>query len=98
MLVLAKSDTQHLLRRLERLELRFCGRPFGDEAAAALAAAAPLTSLTTLILGGAYRLTDGALGRILRAAPALSELRLPQGNKLTGEVVEQLPTLAPNLE
>lgn len=86
------------LHRLERLELRFCGRPFGDEAAAALAAAAPLDGLKTLVLGGAYRLTDGALGRVLRAAPHLTELRLPQGNKLMGEALEQLPQLVPHLE
>ena len=38
----------------------------------------PLPALHVLTLTGAYRLTDGALGRVLRAAPNLRELRLPQ--------------------
>lgn len=50
------------LRRLERLELMYCGRPFGDEAAAALSEAA-LPGLRILALGGAYRLSDGSLTR-----------------------------------
>lgn len=40
----------------------YCGRPFGDEAAAALSEAA-LPGLRILALGGAYRLSDGSLTR-----------------------------------
>lgn len=48
--------------RLERLELMYCGRPFGDEAATTLSAAA-LSALRVLTLGGAYRLSDASLIR-----------------------------------
>ena len=83
--------------RLESLQLRFCGRPFGPEAAAALTSGGALSGLTSMELGGAYRLTDAPLLDILRAAPVLTELRLPQCPRITGAAIEQLPTLVPNL-
>ena len=84
-------------RRLEILHLRFCGRPFGPEAAAALTSGGELSGLTSLELGGAYRLTDAPLLDVLRAAPALTELRLPQCPRISGAAIEQLPALVPNL-
>lgn len=67
-----------LLCRLERLELGTCGRGFGDVAAAAMADKGPLPGLRALKLGGAYRLKDADLQKLLACAPALEQLRLPQ--------------------
>lgn len=36
--------------------------------------------------------------RILKAAPHLLELRLPQASKLAGDAIELLPQLTPRLE
>lgn len=58
------------IRRLQRLELGFCGRGFGDEAAAEMAAAAAaydggvFPELESVALGGAYRLSDEGLGKV----------------------------------
>jgi DNA repair protein RAD7 len=72
--------------RLQRLELGFCGRGFGDEAAAALAAAAGgLQQLSVLRLGGVYKLSDQGLLTVLRATQNLQELAVPSASKLTGQ-------------
>ncbi|KXZ44033.1 hypothetical protein GPECTOR_75g757 [Gonium pectorale] len=68
--------------RLQRLELGFCGRGFGDEAAGLLAACGPLEGLEVLLLEGAYRLSDAGLER---------------GSRLTGALLHKLPSLTANL-
>lgn len=68
--------------RLERLELGMCGRGFSDAVAAAMVKGGELAALRALTLGGAYRVTDADLGRLLAAAPRLAELRLPQCSRL----------------
>ncbi|KAG2483984.1 hypothetical protein HYH03_017151 [Edaphochlamys debaryana] len=83
--------------RLQRLELGFCGRGLGDEAAARAAAAGPLGELEVLELGGAYRLGDGGLGTLLAACPALQRLSLPQAPRLTGGLLLRLPDWTPKL-
>lgn len=70
--------------RLERLELGSCGRGFTDAAAAALAAVGPLQQLSVLRLGGAYKLGDGGLLKLLEACPNLRELAVPDASRLTG--------------
>ena len=50
--------------RLERLELGSCGRGFGDAQASLVSGSGPLASLTTLALGGAYRLSDASLEKV----------------------------------
>ena len=85
------------LCRLERLELTFCGRGLTESTAAALAAAGPLHKLHMVVLRGAYRLTDAALCSILRNTSNLQVLRLPQNSLLTGESIQQLPSLVPLL-
>ncbi|CAL8469688.1 g9229 [Coccomyxa elongata] len=82
--------------RLERLELGMCGRGFGDAVAAAMVTAGPLSALRCLTLGGAYRTTDADLAKLLAAAPALVELRLPQCSRL--QDASAIPRLVPNLE
>lgn len=84
--------------RLEVLELNFCGRGMGEDVAAALTASGPLPALTSLVVSGAYRLTDAALEVILRAAPQLNKLGLAQCSRLEGDVIEKLPTLTPHLK
>jgi hypothetical protein len=83
--------------RLEVLDLHFCGRGFGDRAAAAVAAAAPLAHLTRLRLSGAYRLQPPALLKVLAAAPTIVALDLPHCSWLHGpeliDVAEALPRL-----
>ncbi|GLC34657.1 hypothetical protein PLESTM_000222000 [Pleodorina starrii] len=83
--------------KLQRLELGFCGRGFGDEAAAVLAAGGPLGELQVVALEGAYRLSDAGLEKVLRAAPALTWLAAPQGSRLTGALLDKLPQLQPRL-
>ena len=73
-----------------------CGRGFGDAVAAAMVAAGPLSALRCLTLGGAYRTTDADLAKLLAAAPALVELRLPQCSRL--QDASAIPRLVPNLE
>lgn len=63
--------------RLERMDLGFCGRGFGDAAAAAVAESGPLPALHTLRLAGAYRLGPDALLRAAAAAPHLAHLAVP---------------------
>ena len=83
--------------RLERLSLNLCGRGFGEAAAAALTSGEGLAGLRVLGLGGAYRLTDAGLSKILKAVPNLQELHLPQCCRLQGPALQQLPTLTPKL-
>lgn len=85
--------------RLERLELGMCGRGMSDATARALATAGAgcYPVLTSLRLGGAYRLSDGALAALLPCAPALASLALPQCSRLEGAAIEALPRLAPQL-
>lgn len=42
-------------------------------------------------MGGAYRLTDAVLGLLLRRAPALESLALPQCSRLDGAFLADLP-------
>lgn len=89
--------------RLERLDLGFCGRGLTDASARALAASpgvAPggLPALASLELGGAYNLTDAALGELLEKATALKRLALPQASKLDGSLIARLPALLPGLQ
>lgn len=87
----------HTLPRLESLSLNLCGRGFGDSAAAALAKGNRLENLRVLALGGAYRLRDSGLLEILKAAPNLEELRLPQCCRIQGTALQSLPALTPKL-
>jgi hypothetical protein len=83
--------------RLQRLHLGMCGRGATDRVAAAVAAGGVLSSLTSLHLGGAYRLGDAGLLALLRAAPSLRELQLPLCSRLEGPAVEALPVAGPRL-
>eukprot|EP00892_Ulva_mutabilis_P010838 jgi/Ulvmu1/8126/UM040_0021.1 len=78
--------------RLERMELGFCGRGFGDAAAAAVAEIGPLRALRELQLAGAYRLGPEALLKAAAAAPDLHRLCVPACVCLQGAAV--LPQLA----
>ncbi|KAG2431299.1 hypothetical protein HYH02_013430 [Chlamydomonas schloesseri] len=84
---------------LQRLELGFCGRGFGDDAAALVVAVAggPLAELESLTLDGAYRLSDAGLIKLLSAAPALRRLSLAQGSRFTSALLDKLPELVPQL-
>lgn len=83
--------------RLEILELGSCGRGFGDLQADLLSKSGPYQSMSSMTLGGAYRLSDTGLVTILRATPALTTLALPHASRLTGSAIEQLPSLVPRL-
>lgn len=83
--------------RLEKLDLRFCGRGFGQSAAAAVAEAAPLSALEHLRLSGAYRLTPEHLLEMGKAAPALKRLMLPHCVRLQGPEICALSDLLPGL-
>lgn len=60
---------------MQRLELGFCGRGFGDDAAALVAAGGgsggALEELEALTLDGAYRLSDAGLIQVGLACPRL---------------------------
>lgn len=81
--------------RLERLELGTCGRGFGDVAAAAVAGKGPLPGLRSLALGGAYRLRDSDLEKLLVRAPDLEQLRLPQCSLLNA--ADYIPQFCPKI-
>ncbi|GIL45521.1 hypothetical protein Vafri_2737 [Volvox africanus] len=95
--VLREIVQQVATERLQRLELGFCGRGFGDEAAALMAAGGPLRGLEVLALEGAYRLSDAGLEKALSATPSLTWLAVPQSSRLTGALLEKLPSLVPGL-
>ncbi|GFR40009.1 hypothetical protein Agub_g544, partial [Astrephomene gubernaculifera] len=46
---------------------------------------------------GAYRLSDAGLSKALSAAPSLQRLAVPQGSRLSGAGLAQLPLLVPRL-
>ncbi|PNW75825.1 hypothetical protein CHLRE_12g559050v5 [Chlamydomonas reinhardtii] len=87
--------------RLQRLELGFCGRGFGDDAAALVAAGGgsggALEELEALTLDGAYRLSDAGLIQLLSATPALRRLSVAQGSRFTSALLDKLPALVPQL-
>ncbi|KAK9831384.1 hypothetical protein WJX81_008255 [Elliptochloris bilobata] len=89
--VLAPALANASGEQLERLELGMCGRGFGDDTAATLAGVGPLPVLRSLRLGGAYRLTDAGLAPLLRRAPMLEALALPQCSRLDGAFLVALP-------
>ncbi|CAL5228114.1 g11190 [Coccomyxa viridis] len=92
---LSEAMAQCASPRLERLELGTCGRGFGDVAAAAMADKGSLPGLRSLRLGGAYRLKDADLERLLACAPDLDQLRLPQCSLL--QDAGCLPRLCPGI-
>jgi len=84
--------------RLERLELGMCGRGFGDEAASVVSKSfGGLPALHSLVLRGAYRLSDDSVPKMLEVTTALRHLGLPDCSRLTGSVVAALPSLTPRL-
>ena len=84
--------------RLEVLDLGFCGRGFGDPAAAVLAARGPLPALKRLRLAGAYRLSPEGLLKALSAAPNLEELAVPHCMRLEGSEVPGIAECLPNMK
>lgn len=65
------------LTSLSKLHLRFCGRGLApDVLAATLGACPPMTNLTTLVLEGAYRVTDEGLLQWLQLCPGLLHLQV----------------------
>ena len=49
------------------------------------------------MLGGAYRLEDAGLQKILEAAPNLTHLRLVGCSRLQGPILQAMPRLLPKL-
>ena len=85
-------------QRLERLDLGMCGRGMTDTTACALAAACGgFPALSTLRLAAAYRLSDEGLTALLRVAPGVQSLALPQCSRLEGASIQLLPELVPGL-
>jgi hypothetical protein len=83
---------------LEALLLGLCGRGFTDQVATTLSSGASFKSLETLVLRGAYRLTDSGCIELLKNAKALKTLGMPHCSRIEGRVVERLKDLAPNLK
>ena len=65
--------------RLERLELGSCGRGFGDAQASILAGSGPLPAMTGLVLGGAYRLSDDGLEKVIGQAYGAEDYQIFSG-------------------
>jgi len=82
--------------RLVRMELGLCGRGFGDKVAAKLAKV-QLSSLESLVLGGAYRLSDKGIKTLLEATPNLHRLGLRDACLLQSSI-DVLPTLCVSLK
>lgn len=84
--------------KLEKLDLGLCGRGLTDSVAADIATRGVLSSLKSLRLSGAYRLSDEGLIKLLRKAPNLTSLALPQCSRIEGPSIEVLPQLVPQLQ
>lgn len=83
--------------RLERLELGFCGRGFGDDTAELIGRGPVLPLMTSLMLSGAYRLSDEAVHVMVGKTPGLRQLSLAEGSRLNGTCLMELPSLTPLL-
>ena len=83
--------------KLESLDLGLCGRGLTDKVAAEIAHGGVLSSLKSLRLSGAYRLSDEGLMHVLRKAPNLSSLSIPQCSRIEGPAIEALPQLVGKL-
>ena len=83
---------------LEGLLLGLCGRGFTDQVARELCSGASFNSLETLVLHGAYRLTDSGCLKLLQNATALKTLGMPHCSRIEGPVIESLKDLVPNLK
>lgn len=75
------------ISRLQRMELQFCGRGFGDSAVEAIlqqgksslgenTQAAVMPLLEAISLSGAYRLSDKGLRALVESSPSLKSLKL----------------------
>lgn len=82
---------------LEALILGLCGRGMTDQVAAKLSRGASFKNLETLILHGAYRLTDSGCTELLQNAKSLKTLGMPHCSRIEGYVIESLKDLAPSL-
>lgn len=70
------------------MRLGLCGRGLTEPTVRSFAAKGPFPALRTLHLGGAYRLRDAELLRLLHACPNLTDLALPSACRLTGEALQ----------
>ena len=84
---------------LGELSLQLCGRGFTDTVATALVHEDDVSfaGIETLVLGGAYRLTDDGLAEVLRRASDLRSLGIPNCSRIEGSVVNRLPEMTPKL-
>ena len=84
---------------LSELALHLCGRGFTDDVCTLLSEEDDVSfgGLETLVLSGAYRLTDEGIMKILKRAAELRTLRLPQCSRIEGNAVLHLPQLTPKL-
>ncbi|CAM6112262.1 unnamed protein product [Calypogeia fissa] len=91
---LAKCSTQ----KLEVLELGLCGRAMSDQLCASTLAglSCSLPILHTLVLNGAYRLTDVGLKILVNGTPNLSTLSLKQCNMVSAVGLEAVANFVGN--
>ncbi|CAN0288754.1 unnamed protein product, partial [Discosporangium mesarthrocarpum] len=75
---------------LRVLCLGTCGRCLGDDTVEALAREGGMPCLERVTLGGAYRLTDAGVLKLVQTCPSLTGLELPAGPGITRASVEAL--------
>jgi DNA repair protein RAD7 len=83
---------------LTELTLGLCGRGFTESVAKALSEeGVSFAGLSTLILSGAYRITDSGVIEVLKRSTGLQTLGLPLCSRVEGRVIHCLPELTPKL-
>jgi len=83
---------------LTDIVLGMCGRGLTDKVTKELLDDGfAFGSLSTLVLGGAYRLTDEGLMEFLRRSKELQTLGLPHCSRIKGRLIHQLPVVTPKL-
>ncbi|KAH7435493.1 hypothetical protein KP509_06G067100 [Ceratopteris richardii] len=80
--------------RLEKLHLEYCGRGLTEQCLlSSIASSTSVTSLKSVSLKGAYRLSDKGLEVLLQATPQLVHLDLSSCSFLTNDAVKALAKL-----
>lgn len=95
--VLLECLLQAVHSQLDALILGLCGRGLTDAVARRISGETSCGGLETLVIGGAYRLTDTGCIDLLKMAPRLKTFGIPNCSRIEGGVIEKLPEISPGI-
>ena len=95
--MLLKCLLQGIHPNLGALILGLCGRGLTDAVARRISGETSCGGLETLVVGGAYRLTDTGCIDLLKMAPRLKTFGIPNCSRIEGDVIEKLPEISPGI-